>query len=394
MPLNFSEPGKIVVPLTRIIADGDKRLRQIVGFAVVDQMNVINMYEGQGGFVSDIENAVDIRGPAGKSMVEPGVEVIEVEGDPGPPGQSAYELWLAAGNSGTVQDFFNALKGADATLGDVRLAVAQYLTDFPPAAGKDATPEQIAAAVEQWLTTNPPKDGEDGQNATDAMVANAVELYLLAHPPADGEDGKDATPQMVADQVSAYLTANPPARGLPGTNGKSVELQIASGFIQWRQTDGSWANLVDITTLKGNPGNNGKSVELQKTATAIQWRLVGDTAWTNLVTLAEIKGDKGNPGAITLGELDITETAVVALALGQRTLAVNNIPASWGMLATDNIMVKAVPTQANPNGMPAGYSIPDFVPLSATSGVLNFMGPLLALLATRTFRLRFIAVGR
>lgn len=108
---------------------------------------------------------------------------------------------------------------------------------------------------------------------------------------------------------------------------------------------------------------------------------------------AGAQGPAGVSGAIVLGEMDVTETAAVVISLGQRTLTIS-IPSSWGMLATDNVIVKAVPTTANPNGMPAGYSIPDFVPKSATSGVLNFLGPALVLLASNTFHLRFIAVGR
>lgn len=312
MPLNFAEPGKIVVPLTRIIADGDKRLRQIIGFAVVDQTNVMGMYEGQGGYVAHIEDAVDIRGPSGKNVAENPGQVIEVEGPKGDDGQSAYELWQSAGNTGTLNDFLASLKGADASIGDIRMSVAQYLTDNPPAAGQNATDAMVESAVNAWLTAHPPKDGEDGEdgaNANDAMVADAVAVYLFNNPPAAG---KDATPEMVATQVATYLAANPPSPGKPGTNGKSAELQVSNGFIQWRQSEGSWANLVALSSLAGN---DGKSVELQKTATAIQWRQVGGT-WANLITIAELKGDRGDAGQTLLRQINVTDTATLAITLG------------------------------------------------------------------------------
>lgn len=40
-----------------------------------------------------------------------------VQGQQGPEGKSAYQVWLDAGNQGTEQDFFDSLKGADGTNG-------------------------------------------------------------------------------------------------------------------------------------------------------------------------------------------------------------------------------------------------------------------------------------
>ena len=40
-----------------------------------------------------------------------------------------------------------------------------------------------------------------------------------------------------------------------GDDGKSVELQTAGGYVQWRQTGGSWANLFKIPA-DGDPGQN------------------------------------------------------------------------------------------------------------------------------------------
>lgn len=39
--------------------------------------------------------------------------------------------------------------------------------------------------------------------------------------------------------------------GKDGADGKSVELQVAAGYIQWRQVGGDWSNLVALTALEG-----------------------------------------------------------------------------------------------------------------------------------------------
>lgn len=39
--------------------------------------------------------------------------------------------------------------------------------------------------------------------------------------------------------------------GKDGEDGKSVELQVAAGYIQWRQTGGTWLDLVALSSLEG-----------------------------------------------------------------------------------------------------------------------------------------------
>ena len=40
-------------------------------------------------------------------------------GPPGPPGQSAYDIWLANGNTGTLTDFFEYLRGPPANVAEI-----------------------------------------------------------------------------------------------------------------------------------------------------------------------------------------------------------------------------------------------------------------------------------
>ena len=53
----------------------------------------------------------------------------------------------------------------------------------------------------------------------------------------------------------------------------------------------------------GGSGNDGKSVELQKTSTSIQWRQTGGT-WQNLVALDDIKGNPGNDASVTKAKVE------------------------------------------------------------------------------------------
>lgn len=100
------------------------------------------------------------------------------------------------------------------------------------------------------------------------------------------------------------------ADGTDGTDGREVELQKNDNYIQWRYVgDTDWNNLIPISDLKGDKGDqgeqgiqgiqgiageNGKEIELQSTTTYIQWRYVGETTWNDLLPLSSIKGDKGD----------------------------------------------------------------------------------------------------
>ena len=98
--------------------------------------------------------------------------------------------------------------------------------------------------------------------------------------------------------------------GADGTDGREVELQATSTYIQWRYAgDATWNNLVALSSLKGADGApgaagtpgaagaDGREVEIQATSTYIQWRYAGETTWNNLVAMSSLKGAAGAPGA-------------------------------------------------------------------------------------------------
>ncbi|RRV49573.1 hypothetical protein [Pseudomonas sp. p106] len=244
-------------------------------------------------------------------------EQVVVE-SPGAPGKSAYQLWLDDGHQGTYADYEAYNRGQP---------------------GVSPTVEQIQAAVSTYIAANPPAAG---QNATDAQVSQAVSVYLGAHPPADG---------------------------------RSVEIQVADGYIQARQTGGAWGSLIAVSSLAGS---NGKSIELQKTTTAIQWRQSGGT-WADLVLLSAITGPSSK---VSLGTVIVTQTANLALSAGIRSVTLT----VQGVQKDDDILL--FPTAA----LPAGYAIHNVVANAANTLVVTFSAPLLALGASFTIACRVVAL--
>ena len=88
--------------------------------------------------------------------------------------------------------------------------------------------------------------------------------------------------------------------GTNGTNGRELELQVASNYIQMRYTGGTWANLLPLSLItgpQGLKGDAGKKLQLQANGTYIQYKYEGETAWVNLIALSVLKGPKGEDGA-------------------------------------------------------------------------------------------------
>ena len=90
--------------------------------------------------------------------------------------------------------------------------------------------------------------------------------------------------------------------GKDGINGKSIEVQRATEYIQWRYEGDEWQNLVAIADItgpagqNGKDGANGKTPEFRVSENTLQWRYVGDEVWLNLYDLSVLKGLDGRDG--------------------------------------------------------------------------------------------------
>lgn len=216
--------------------------------------------------------------------------------------------------------------------------------------------EQIQQAVIAWFAAHPVRNGDDGEpgpGPTPEEIAFAIAAYIQANPPQRGLPGENATVEQIAIAVAAYFGEHPIPAPIPGTNGREIELQRTTDFIQWRyRGDPAWTNLVALTAVKGDKGDAGKSVsirvsngviqwqnvgdagwvdiatlaslkgntganiELQATTTAIQWRVVGASTWIDLVLLSALKGAQGPAGQTFLAQINVTDTATLAITLG------------------------------------------------------------------------------
>lgn len=72
--------------------------------------------------------------------------------------------------------------------------------------------------------------------------------------------------------------------GDAGASGREVELRVSGGYIQWRLTDGEWANLIEIASI------SGKEVELRVDNNNLQWKYTVDAEWITLISLWELLG--------------------------------------------------------------------------------------------------------
>jgi len=87
--------------------------------------------------------------------------------------------------------------------------------------------------------------------------------------------------------------------GQPGADGRPVELQQGSGYIQWRyQGEIAWRNLIPLTDISGA---DGKPVNLRVNSGWIQWQHQDDTSWQNLMSTADMKGDPGPANSLSVG---------------------------------------------------------------------------------------------
>lgn len=79
--------------------------------------------------------------------------------------------------------------------------------------------------------------------------------------------------------------------GQNGANGKTPEIQVANGNIQWKYTtDMTWQNLISLSNLQG------ASADMRVSNSAIQWKRSSDTEWTTLIGLADLAGPAGPAG--------------------------------------------------------------------------------------------------
>lgn len=299
----------------------------------VDGINGINGTNGLDG--RDGANGVD--GTNGQD----GIDGID-----GEDGKSAYELWLEAGNAGTVMDFFEAITGpagpegpagADSTVpgpqGEQGLQGIQGPKGDTGDAGQDGTDGLSAYQIAvnagfvgteaQWLASLKGAKGDTGAQGIQGLKGDKGDKGDAGTGLTNRGNWVTGTTYHEGDYVfSAGTTADSSMWILNGTEDYVSNTQPNADLTHWIEFEAP----AGADGQDGADGADGRNVELSNDGTNIRWRLVGDTAWNNLIAISAItgpagaKGDKGDTGntgtAGTNGKSLLSGTTVPTGATG------------------------------------------------------------------------------
>ena len=122
--------------------------------------------------------------------------------------------------------------------------------------------------------------GKDGKNGTDGKGGSVGAAGAKGSPGRPGAKGDPGSRGATGAQGSQGATG---AKGDAGAKGDKGEKGDAGGP---QGPQGA----------KGDAGQDGREIELQKTSLYVQWRYSGDATWRNLIALSDLKGDKGDKG--------------------------------------------------------------------------------------------------
>lgn len=206
------------------------------------------------GIANGLQPTVDLTGTPEARSIALGIPA----GAPGATGRSAYQVWLDQGNTGTVSDYLEALRGPQGLTGDQG-------SEGPMGSGLEITGSVATRPDLDTLNPAPVKD--------DAYVALDTGLLYIYDGttwstgiPFKGEPGQDG------------------ADGLPGADGQSAyELWLDLGNIGTEQQF--------LDSLRGTDGRGVTSIVANGDGTAT---ITYTDTTTAQITLPE--GQKGDPG--------------------------------------------------------------------------------------------------
>ena len=73
----------------------------------------------------------------------------------------------------------------------------------------------------------------------------------------------------------------------------SISVRQDSGEIQYQYSGGDWKKIISLDELRGK---DGRSIEVQKGSLYIQWRYAGESEWKNIIAYSDLKGRDGRDG--------------------------------------------------------------------------------------------------
>lgn len=234
------------------------------------------------------------------------------DGENGDPGLSAYQVWLAAGNTGSVDDYLASLKGADGADGTGLVNRGAWVSgstynpsEYVFAQGTTADSSMfIASAGDPFISVTPPRND----------LGNWVEFSAPAGPKgergedgADGKDGANGTNGTNgADGKTVLNGTTVPAAGL-GTIGDFYLRTGAAPSIYGPKTAGGWGS---ATSLVGTAGAAGSKWYVAAGVPAAGTGVAGDYALNSITgdiygpkatnwgsAVGNLKGPKGDAGS-------------------------------------------------------------------------------------------------
>jgi len=147
------------------------------------------------------------------------ITLYQSEPGQGPPGLSAYQIWLLQGNEGTVADYLNSLKGVDG-----QSAYQVWL-----AAGNEGTEAEF---LESLIGT----DGEDGLSAYQIWLLQGnegtAEQFIESLQGEQGVAGEQAGIKRAGTNLQFDVQAVYNSAGAPGSGAFSVDLTGAKAIVQ------------------------------------------------------------------------------------------------------------------------------------------------------------------
>lgn len=252
------------------------------------------IWVAQGNSGTEADFIESLKGEPGQSAFElwqsqPGNEnktpadfLTSLKGTDGTNGESAYELWLEAGNTGTLDEFLDSLKGTDgingtdgtngedgqsayqiweSQAGNAGKTEAEFLASLKGSQGESAYDVAVNAGFvgteSEWLAS---LKGADGTNGTNGQ--SAYQLWVTQ----SGNAGKTEADFLKSlEGKSAYETY----KALPGNSNKTEAEFIASlkgaegergmsAYEVWLDAGNTGSQATYLASLKGKDGTNGK----------------------------------------------------------------------------------------------------------------------------------------
>lgn len=244
---------------------------------------------------------------AGEFNVAPGED-----GQDGAPGASAYDLWLAQGNTGSVTDFLRSLKGEQGEPGlqgapGVGIAGITQTSDTTFLVTlTDGSAESITMPTPDAAITRTIESIEAGDEVSSLVVTwtdGSEDTVILRTPQPTGDGAYDDT-QIRAEiqglsEALETISLTPGPQGEPGEPGRDG----ASAYDLWLN-QGNTGDIQDyIASLKGEPGEPGPAgrdgrdaVDGEDGASAYEVWLSQGNAGTITDYLNSLKGEQGPAG--------------------------------------------------------------------------------------------------